>query len=269
MNISAYLYCLWGVLKREFQRSVQQRTRFISALVRPLLWIAVFAAGFRGSLDSVVIPLYGSPINYEVYIAPGLIGMIILFNSMQSSLSMVYDREMGSMRVLLTSPLPRCWLLFCKLLAIALTSLLQVYTFLAVAFFFEVTPPALGYLAALPAILIGAFMLGALGLLLASLIEQLENFAGVMNFVVFPLFFLSSALYPLSFMAKASTGVYWACVINPFTYVVELIRHALYLDLNTHALVVTLAAGSVLTAGAILGFDPARRMLSTGRSRGH
>ena len=268
MKNSAYLFCFWGVLKRELQRSVQQRTRFISALVRPLLWLAVFAAGFRGTLDEQVIALYGSPVNYEVYIAPGLIGMIILFNSMQSSLSMVYDREMGSMRILLTSPLPRSYLLFCKLLAIALTSLLQVYAFLIVTFFFDVAPPALGYLTALPAILMGAFILGALGLLLASLIEQLENFAGVMNFVVFPLFFLSPALYPLNFMQDANTWVYWACVINPFTYVVELIRHALYLDLNTLALLVNLAAGTALTVGAVLGFDPARRMLYSGRPRG-
>ena len=268
MKNSAYLFCFSGVLKRELQRSLQQRTRFISALVRPLLWLAVFAAGFRGTLEGMVIPLYGSPVDYEVYITPGLVGMIILFNSMQSSLSMVYDREMGSMRVLLTSPLPRSYLLFCKLFAIALTSLLQVYAFLAVAFLFDVAPPPLGYLTALPAILMGAFILGALGLLLASLIEQLENFAGVMNFVVFPLFFLSPALYPLTFMQDGNTWVYWACVINPFTYVVELIRHALYLDLNTLALLVNLAAFTVLTSAAVLGFDPARRMLNNRAPKG-
>jgi hypothetical protein len=67
--------------------------------------------------------------------------MILLFNGMQGSLSMVYDREMGSMRVLLTSPLPRTFLLCSKLLATALISLLQVYAFLAIAWLYGVQPP--------------------------------------------------------------------------------------------------------------------------------
>ena len=112
-----YLYSFSGILAREFQRSIQQRTRFVSALVRPLLWLAVFAAGFRSALEGVVVPPHATPVDYEIYITPGLVGIVVLFNSMQSSLSMVYDREMGSMRVLLTSPMPRSWLLVCKLIA--------------------------------------------------------------------------------------------------------------------------------------------------------
>ncbi|MBU0539847.1 MAG: ABC transporter permease, partial [Gammaproteobacteria bacterium] len=111
MNASAYYYCLVGILKREMYRFLQQRSRFLSSLVRPLLWLAVFAAGFRSALGIAIIPPYETYISYEVYIAPGLIGIILLFNGMQSSLSMVYDREMGSMRVLLTSPISRAYLL--------------------------------------------------------------------------------------------------------------------------------------------------------------
>ncbi|MEK9542365.1 MAG: ABC transporter permease, partial [Luminiphilus sp.] len=199
-----FLYSFSGILAREFQRSIQQRTRFVSALVRPLLWLAVFAAGFRSALEGVVVPPHATPVDYEIYITPGLVGIVVLFNSMQSSLSMVYDREMGSMRVLLTSPMPRSWLLICKLIASALVSLVPVYGFLLVARLFDVLPPVQGYLAALPAVVLTAVMLGALGLILASVIEQLENFAGVMNFVVFPMFFLSSALYPLTAMRDAS-----------------------------------------------------------------
>lgn len=268
MRPSRYFHCFIGVLRREFQRTVQQRSRFISALVRPMLWLAVFAAGFRTVLDGVTVPPHTAPVDYEVYIAPGLVGIIVLFNSMQSSLSMVYDREMGSMRVLLTSPLPRSWLLISKLLSSAMVSLAQAYVFLLLARLFGVVPPALGYLAALPAILLGAMLLGALGLFLASRIDQLENFAGVMNFVVFPLFFLSSALYPLATMQAASEWVYWACMVNPFTHVVELIRHALWLDFNAPALTVTATAAIVLMATAIASFDPARRMFS-GRGGRH
>lgn len=257
----SYWYCFYGILLRELQRFLQQRSRFLSSLVRPLLWLVVFAAGFRAALGIAIIPPYETYITYEVYIVPGLIGIIILFNGMQSSLSMVYDREMGSMRVLLTSPLPRSWLLLCKLLAGAIVSLFQVYAFLLVARLLDVTPPAVGYLTVLPATVISALMLGALGLLLSSLIKQLENYAGVMNFVVFPLFFLSSALYPLWKMREANEWIYWICAVNPFTHAVELIRFALYGQWNGPALAVTAGTATVLTLGAIAGFDPGRGIL--------
>ena len=89
---------------------MQQRGRLLSALVRPLIWLAVFAAGFYNVFGVSIIPPYKTYITYQVYIVPGLLGMILLFHGMQSSLSMVYDREMGVMRLLLTAPLPR-WVL--------------------------------------------------------------------------------------------------------------------------------------------------------------
>ena len=115
--MSLYLRAMTAILVREALRFVTQRERFLAALVRPLVWLIVFAAGFRAALGLSIIPPYQTYITYEVYIIPGLVAMIQLFNAMQSALSLVYDREMGSMRLLLTAPLPRWWLLFCKLLA--------------------------------------------------------------------------------------------------------------------------------------------------------
>jgi len=247
---------LRGIVVREVLRFVHQRERFFGALVRPLVWLFVFAAGFRAALGIAIIPPYETYIPYEVYIVPGLIGMIQLFNGMQGSLSMVYDREMGSMRVLLTSPLPRAFLLAGKLLATALISLLQVYAFLAVAWLYGVQPPAWGLLGALPALLLVALLLSALGLLLSNGIRQLENFAGVMNFVIFPLFFLSSALYPLWKMREASEWLYWLCALNPFSHAVELVRFALYLRLEGLALLVCLGLTLLFSALAVLTFNP-------------
>ena len=109
MTPAHYYHCLVGIVHRESLRFLHQRERFMSALVRPLVWLFIFAAGFRAVLGISIIPPYETYILYEVYITPGLVGMILLFNGMQSSLSMVYDREMGSMRVLMVSPMPRCW----------------------------------------------------------------------------------------------------------------------------------------------------------------
>ena len=258
MNI--YLTALSAIVKREALRFVHQRERFIAAMVRPLMWLLVFAAGFRAALGLSIIPPYQTYITYETYIVPGLCGMILLFNGMQSSLSLVYDREMGSMRLLLTAPLPRWWLLFSKLCGSTAISILQVYTFLAVAALFDITVEPWGYLAALPALIVAGLMLGALGLALSSFIKQLENFAGVMNFVIFPMFFLSSALYPLWKMAESSPLLRDICAVNPFTHAVELIRFALYLRLEPMALLWTALALTAFMLLAIWGYDPERGM---------
>lgn len=256
MNLAAGWHCFKGILSREFLRFVQQRSRFLSALIRPLLWLIVFAAGFRAALGISIIDPYDTYITYETYIAPGLCCMILLFNGMQSSLSMVYDREMGSMRVLLMSPLPRPYLLLCKMVATALISLTQVYAFLAIALIVDVDPPLWGYVNVLPALLVVALLLSSLGLFLSTQIKQLENFAGVMNFVIFPMFFLSSALYPLWKMQEASEWLYWICMLNPFTHAVELVRYALYLQLNEKALLITIATTVFFTIMAVIGFNP-------------
>src|SRR2546423_9770847 len=162
-SVAQYLTCLTGVVWREGLRFVHQRERFISALVRPLVWLFIFAAGFRQVLGISIIPPYEVYILYEVYITPGLIAMIQLFNGMQSSLSMVYDREMGNMRTLLVSPLPRWYLLASKLIAGTSVSLLQAYAFLAIAYFWEIRPPPIGYSTVIPALILSGLMLGALG----------------------------------------------------------------------------------------------------------
>src|SRR3989442_15359508 len=149
-----YAICLKGIVWREGLRFLHQRERFVAALVRPLVWLFIFAAGFRQVLGVSIIPPYETYILYEVYITPGLILLIQLFNGMQSSLSMVYDREMGNMRTLLVSPLPRWYLLACKLLAGTMVSVFQVYAFLLIAWFWDIAPPPAGYLTVLPALVL-------------------------------------------------------------------------------------------------------------------
>src|SRR5215218_7551024 len=164
LSPSGYAICFTGIVSREALRFLHQRGRFFAALVRPLVWLFIFAAGFRSVLGVSIQPPYQTYILYEVYITPGLCGMILLFSGMQTSLAMVYDREMGSMRVLLVSPMPRWWLLSCKLVAAVLVACFQAYVFLAIAWFWGVRPPALGYLTVFPALMLAGLMLGALGL---------------------------------------------------------------------------------------------------------
>src|SRR5690554_2503354 len=160
-----------GISRRETLRFVNQRGRFLAALVRPLVWLFIFAAGFRAVLGLSITAPYQTYVLYEVYVTPGLCAMIQLFNGMQSSLSMVYDRETGAMRTLLVSPYPRWFLLASKLVAGVIVSIIQVYTFLLIAWFWGIRPPVAGYLTLLPALLLSGLMLGAMGLFLSSAIR--------------------------------------------------------------------------------------------------
>jgi len=262
-GLANYARCFNGIVWRELLRYWHQRERFVSALVRPLVWLFIFAAGFRSVLGVSIIPPYETYVLYEVYITPGLMAMIALFSGMQSSLSMVYDREMGNMRLLLVSPFPRWFLLTAKLAAGTAVSLAQVYAFLAVAYFWEIEPPSpWGYLTVLPALVLAGVMFGALGMLLSSLIKQLENFAGIMNFVIFPLFFASSALYPLWRIKESSPWLAYVCELNPFTHAVELIRFAFHQRINFTALLIVVVAAAGFLLAAIAAYDPSRGMLS-------
>jgi ABC-2 type transport system permease protein len=303
LGISGYFACFKGIVWREILRYLHQRERFLSALVRPLIWLFIFAAGFRQTLGVSIIPPYETYVLYEEFIAPGLIAMILLFNAMQSSLSMVYDRETGTMRTLLVSPFPRSFLLFSKLLGGVTVALLQSFAFLFVAYWWGIQPPPipevklftffdapawlggvipsmsdpivhtlfsvptfiqpfLGYIAVIPAIILAGLMLGALALFVSSIIKQLENFAGVMNFVIFPMFFASSALYPLWRIREASPALYEICRLNPFTYAVELVRFALYGQVDTISLAIVVGCTVLFLSAAVFAYNPSKGLIA-------
>ncbi|WP_066254221.1 ABC transporter permease [Hydrogenophaga flava] len=257
------LRALRAVVGREIGRFLRQPSRLGSALVRPLLWFVVFSAGFHNVFGVAIAPPYETYVEYKEYMVPGLLGMVALFNGMQSSLSMVYDREMGVMRLLLTAPLARGWLLAFKLLAGTALSVLQMVVFLAIAWAFGVELPLLHLPAALLAMVCGAVMLASVGLVLSVYVKQLENFAGTMNFVIFPMFFISPALYPLWKLEES--GAWWLLKLaqaNPFTHAVEAIRFAMYGQFNATAWAVVLGCTVVFFVAALWGYDPQRGSIS-------
>lgn len=253
------LRALRSVVGREVLRFLKQPSRLGSALVRPLLWLVVFSAGFHNVFGVAIVAPYETYVEYNVYMLPGLLGMVALFNGMQSSLSMVFDREMGVMRLLLTAPLPRGWLLAFKLVAGACLSVLQMVVFLlmAAAVGTDVVWQALPGL--LASMLLAAVMLAALGLMLSVYVRQLENFAGTMNFVIFPMFFISPALYPLWKLEES--GAWWLfqlAQVNPFTHAVEMLRFASVGQFNPLATGVVVGCTAVFFVLALWGYDPQR-----------
>jgi ABC-2 type transport system permease protein len=208
---------LIGVVEREFIRVLRQRGRLASTFARPLLWLVIIGSGF-----SALIP--GGQFSYHRYLLPGIIGMVILFSSLLSALGSVHDREFGPMRMLLIAPVPRGAIVAGK--AISSTAIAATFAIILspLAWLFSVDVTAASYAGFLGAVLLTGFALSSLGMLIASRVRQLENFAVAMNFVIFPMFFLSGALYP----ARALPGYLQPLVrVNPLTYGVDLMRHTL------------------------------------------
>ncbi len=270
-----WLLALKAISQREVGKFIRQRGRWASALVRPVLWLIVFAAGIGSLLGISITPPYQTYVTYQEYIMPGLLGIVLLFYGMQSSLSMVYDREMGMMRLLLTAPLPRWSLLLFKLLGATFLSVLQAYIFLLITYGFTFIFPRLtaalpwsGWFYVLGPLFLGGMMLSAVGLLLSVYIRQLENFAGAMNFVIFPMFFISPALYPLWKLREVGADVvFWGSQINPFTHVTELIRYAIYGQFNAVSFAVVIGVTLACFVLAAVGYDPQRGMIQRiGRS---
>jgi ABC-2 type transport system permease protein len=257
---------LAAITGREVHKFLRQPGRLASSLVRPLLWMVVFAAGFRQMPDLGNVVPFNPDLDYRLYMVPGLALMVCLFNGMQSSLAMVYDREMGVMRLLLTAPLPRGYLLGCKLAGGAFLSVLQALVYMLIVVVWGIGLSPWQVLSALPALVLGALMLSAFGLMLSVYIKQLENFAGTMNFVIFPMFFLSSALYPIQRMQDAGAEwIYQISSFNPFTHAVEALRYALYGQIAPLSLAVVVISALAFYLVAAAGYDPQRGLVKSGR----
>lgn len=267
MRTAHAVLALRAIAGREIHKFLRQPGRLISSLVRPALWLVVFAAGFQNVFGVAILPPYDTYIEYRVYMVPGLAMMVCLFNGMQSSLAMVYDREMGVMRLLLTAPLPRAYLLGCKLAGTTFLSVLQALAFFILALLFGIDLTVKQIVIALPVLALGALMLSAFGLMLSVYIKQLENFAGTMNFVIFPMFFLSTALYPLWKIEES--GAQWIHILtrfNPFTHAIEALRFSLYGQIEATSLAVITVCTVVFYLIAAVGYDPQRGLIKSARN---
>lgn len=256
------LRAMRAIVWRELFKFMRQYGRLASAIVRPALWLLVVGAGMSHILGFSTNPPYPTQTTFQEYIVPSLVAMVILFNGMQSSLSLVYDREVGTMRLMLTAPLPRWYILFCKLVAGTILSIIQSYAFVALASLVGVWVPWHGWLLSLPVLFLAGMMMGAIGLLLSVYIRQLENFAGTMNFVIFPMFFISPSLYPIWFFQEAGADfLYWLASVNPFTHAMELIRFSAYGKSNPTSLWVVIGTTVVCFVLAAIAYDPQRGLL--------
>jgi len=244
---------IYAVLEREVVKMFRQRTRLISAMVRPLIWLFVIGTGLGAAMSR------SGDIGYQQFLAPGVLGMTILFGAMLAALTMVYDKESGVMRMLIIAPVAHHWIVVAKTLAAALAGLVQALLLLVVLGALGFLSVKMNYAMLLLGVLVTSLACAALGILVAAFTRTLDNFAAIMNFVIFPVFFLSGALYPVANLPLVLKA---AAMLNPFTYCVDLLKHAMLLPLAASA-TSDLHPGTDLAAS--LGFSVIAVMVASWR----
>ncbi len=243
---------VYGIVARDLARSTRQTSRLLGGVARPFMWLLLVGTGYNA------IARLDSGLPYQSFVFPGILVMAALFGGTLTAISTVYDREFGMLRLMLASPAGVPAILAGRGLAAMLIGGLQGAIVLALApLVLEMTPAR--WLAALGALLAVSAMSAALGLLVAARLRSVENFAGVINVLLFPLLFLSGALYPTDGMPPPLRALARA---NPVTYAVDLMRHALGqpAEFTAAADAAAVLGATVLTfllTGAL--FDPEHR----------
>jgi ABC-2 type transport system permease protein len=212
------VYVLW---LREMKRFLRAKSRIIGALAMPLFFLAFLGMGFR----RMSVPGLTADVSYIRCLVPGIIGMSILFSSTFAGLSVLWDREFGFLKEIMVAPVNRVSIVLGRIAGGATTTLIQAVLILCISFLagFKVSSASSLLLAILFMILIAVTFLG-LGLIFASKMKDMQGFSIVMNFVIFPLFFLSGALYPLENFPRWLRAV---ARLDPLTYGVDGLRGAL------------------------------------------
>jgi ABC-2 type transport system permease protein len=208
---------IYGIWLREFKVFRREKSRVITSLFTPLLWIFGFGGGLGPNVSI-------KDVNYQVFIYPGILTMSILFTSVFFGVYIVWDRKIDILKEILVAPIPRTAIFVGKMLGGITDSMIQgtIMLLIGVALGISFTPTAT--LLALLFLLVLAIGLVSLGLTLGSILTSPESFGTIVSFLVFPLFFFSGALYPLE---NLPPWLMLLTYLDPVTYGVDGIRGVL------------------------------------------
>ena len=215
------------VWRRDLIRFAGNRAQVMTWLVQPLLFLFVLGSG----LQSLSAPSPGD-VHLKTFIFPGVLCVAVLFTAMVSAASLVWDRELGVLREMLVAPVSRTSIVVGKCLGGATIAASQGVIVLALAALVDVPYDPGLLIGAIGLLVLVAFSVNAFGMLVAVTIKQAQTFTWVMQLVVFPMVFLSGALYPLAGLPA------WLEVltrINPLTYAVDAMRHLVFNHLDISA----------------------------------
>jgi len=237
------IYILW---LREVKKYLRSRTQIIASLGSPIMYLGVLGFGLGPIFQKA------GEGSYLQFMAPGVIGMTVLFTSMFSGIALLWDRQFGFLKETLVAPVPRLWIMIGRTFGGATVAILQgslIFVACFVAGFrpisVAVIPLALLFMALI------AVVFAALGTVIGSSLKDMQGFQLVMNFLVMPIFFLSGALYPLTNLPKVLA---FLTRLDPLTYGVDGVRTVLigvtHFGLGADAIVLIGVAIALMTAGA-------------------
>ncbi|MDA8172260.1 MAG: ABC transporter permease [Nitrospiraceae bacterium] len=210
---------IYVIVMRELKKFLRERSRLVSSIARPLIWLFLVGAG----MSRLVSPRAGMP--YTQFIFPGILGMTILFSSIFSSISIIWDKEFGFLKEILVAPVRRSSIVIGKALSGTVVSTIQAAIVLMV---FPVIGVKLSVLQVLLTIIISllvAFCISCFGIVIATFYESYESFSVIMNFIIMPMFFLSGAMYPVKLLPAALRV---ASKLNPLTYGVDALKNTVF-----------------------------------------
>jgi ABC-2 type transport system permease protein len=210
---------IYVIVARELKKFVRERSRLFSTIARPLLWLFIVGAG----ISSLVRPDAGVP--YIQFIFPGILGMTILFSSIFSSISIIWDKEFGFMKEILVAPVSRFSIVIGKALSGTVVSSIQAVIILALFPFIGFNLSLFQITGVILICFSLSFSISSFGIVLATFYESYESFSVIMNFIVMPMFFLSGAMYPVKLLPKILQIV---SKLNPLTYGIDAIKHMLF-----------------------------------------
>ncbi|GAA4892625.1 ABC transporter permease [Actinomycetospora straminea] len=216
------------VWQREMIRFVKDRSRILSSLAQPLLFLFVLGSGLGSLLGSST----GGTVQFTTFLFPGVMAISVLFTAAFAGISIVWDREFGFLREMLVAPVSTTSILVGKALGGASVATLQCLVLLALAGLVGVPYDPLMLLAMIGLIFLMAFMVTTLGLLLAARVRQIQSAMPLVQLVITPLMFLSGALFPLSGLP---TWLAVLTLVNPMTYAVEPLRSVVFDHLDVDA----------------------------------
>src|ERR671922_750374 len=249
------LYAIW---LREFKVFLREKSRLVASIFTPLMWLFVIGSGLGSAVSNPsalsTAGEVGSEIDYQQFIFPGVICMSVIFSSVFFGSYIIWDRKFDFLKSVMVAPVSRTTIFVGKTLGGMTTSLFQVAIIIVVGIALGINYDAITLLQILLIVLILSFCLTSLGLTFGSYIESLEGFQLIVSFVVFPLFFLSGALFPIDNLPSWLKTI---TLVDPATYSVDALRNSI-LHLGTysfeHDLAILLLFTLIITLVGIFSF---------------
>ncbi|HAM50376.1 MAG TPA: ABC transporter [Nitrospiraceae bacterium] len=213
---------VYVLVAREFKKFIREKSRLVSTLARPLIWL--FLVG--GGMSRLVSPGMGvMGVSYMQFIFPGILGMTILFSSIFSSISIIWDKEFGLMKEILVAPVSRFSIVVGKALSGTIVSVIQAAIILGLFPFLGIRIGLCSIIETLLISILLSFCISSLGIVIATFYESFESFSVIMNFIVMPMFFLSGAMYPVKKLPQTLQVV---TKLNPLTYGIDALKYSIF-----------------------------------------